>query len=112
MMFDNHSTDCQSQAHAVRLRGEKRTEYAVEAFWINSRPGISHRHSYRIPTTERGCHPQYPIAIRRDVHCLNRIVDQVKDDLFHLPPMELDKRQFGCKLKASLDAMILQLFPR
>src|SRR5262245_2988258 len=112
MMFDNHSTDCQSQAHAVRLRREKCTKYAVEAFWINSRPGISHRHSYRIPTTERGCHPQYPIAICRRVHCFDRVVNQVKDDLFQLPPMALDKRQFGRHLKASLNAMILQLSPR
>jgi len=47
-----------------------------------------------IMTIELSSHPQYPIAIRRSVHCLDRVVDQVKDDLFQLPPMAIDKRQF------------------
>src|SRR5262245_17162442 len=112
MMFDNHPTDCQSQAHAMRLCREKCTEYAVETFWINSWPGISHCYSYRIMTVELCSHLQHPIAIGRGVHCIDRVVDKVKDDLFQLPPMALDKRQLGRQLKASLNAMILQLFPR
>jgi hypothetical protein len=62
-------------------------------------------------TIELSSHLQYPIAIRRSVHCLDRVVDEVKDDLFQLPPMAIDKRQFGRQLNAGLNAMILQLFP-
>ena len=82
------------------------------SFWINSRSRISHCYGNRVMTIEPSSHSQYPIAIRRTVHCFDRVVDQVKDDLFQLPPMAIDKRQFGRQLKASLNAMILQLFPR
>src|SRR5258708_31188308 len=58
----------------------------------------------------RGCfHPQRPTSTRRAVHFIDRLVDQVRDDLAQLTLMAVHKRQSGGKLRMCRDAVIRQL---
>src|SRR5258708_713176 len=58
----------------------------------------------------RGCFPRPRMpSTRRVVHCFDRIVDQVRDDLSQLTLMAVHKRQSGGKLRMCRDAVIRQL---
>ena len=47
-----------------------------------------------IAIVERCSHPQHPISIRRGIHCLNCVLDQIREDLLQLSPVARNKRQF------------------
>ena len=94
MTLNNHPANRQTQSYAMRLCREKRIKYAAQLFRIESWPRIFDRDHDCIAIVERCSHPQHPISIRRGIHCLNCVLDQIRDDLLQLSPVARNKRQF------------------
>ena len=107
MAVDDHSADCQSQAHSVRLRRNKGVEYRVALFRAESRAGVFHHEVNCGVAIQPRSDSQHALPIDR-AHCFHGIVDQVDDDLLQLPPVTDDGRQFGGQLDAGLNAMLLK----
>ena len=57
-------------------------------------------------------HVQDSAAIFNGVHCLDRVMHQIENDLLHLTAMTDDERQLGRKIDACRDAAFFQLSPK
>src|SRR5260370_20518667 len=109
MTLNNHAANGQSQSRSMRLCRKECAKYAIQVFRIDSRSRVFYCDDNCIATTKLSSHPQHPTSIRGGIHCFERVMDQVKDDLLQLISIAINKRQFGCQLGADRNAMILQL---
>ena len=104
MTLNDHTANRQSQSYAMRLCREKRIKDAAQLFRIKSWSRIFDREHNCVAIVECCSHSQHPISIRRGIHCLNCVLDQIREDLLQLSPVARNKRQFRCKFGASGDA--------
>src|SRR6516162_1301348 len=106
--LDDHPADGQSQPHSMCLCRRERAKYTVQPFWIDSRSGVLNFNNNGILLAKSGSHAEHSGSIRQRIHSLQRIADQVRDDLLQLISMADDRRQPG-ELGARGDQMIPQL---
>ena len=92
MTLNNHAANRETQPYAMRLCREKRIKDAAQLLRIYSRPRIFDRDHYCIASVEPRCHPEHPVSIR-GIHCLNRVLNQIRDDLLQLSPVAGNKWQ-------------------
>ncbi len=104
MLLDDHAADGEPQAHTVRLRRDKRAEYALELLGIDAEPGVFDFHRNGVAAVKRASHLQQPASIRRRGHGFERVVGQIEDDFLQLTRMADDVRQFGHQLGTDGDA--------
>ena len=74
---------------------------ALDVLRINARPGIAHRDADAICPALLGADRQLSCPCLDRAHCLDRIQDQVQDDLLQLNTIALNGRQRF--IKAGLD---------
>ena len=61
MLLDDHAANGEPQAHAVRLRGDERPEYALKLLGIDSGPGVFDFHRNGVAAVQRAPHLQQPV---------------------------------------------------
>ena len=84
MSIDDGPADRQAHPDAARLCRVESRENALEMFRINARPGIAHGHQKATCLGSRGADRQLSYPCLDRAHCLDRIEDQVQDDLLQL----------------------------
>jgi hypothetical protein len=92
----------------MRLRRHERVEYAVRLVGIYSPSRVPYRQDNRVGAVMGGTHTQYPGFAFDSGHSVDRVVDEVEDDLLDLAPMPHDRLQFHLKLQTGRNAMILE----
>ncbi len=95
MLLNNHTANGETKSHPVRLRRKERSKYAVQFLGSNSRPRVFYCNHNCIATTKLRGHPQHPTLVSRGVHCFERVVNQIEDDLSQLTTIAVNKGQFG-----------------
>ena len=98
--LNNHTTNREAQSYAMRLSREKRIKDAAQLFRIDSWPRIFHRDDNCISIVKARSHPQHPISICSIIHCLNCVLNQIRNDLLQLSLVARNKRQLRRKFGA------------
>src|ERR1700722_14951404 len=78
MTLNNHPANREAQSYAMRLSREKRIKDAAHLFRIDSWPRIFHRDDNCISIVKARSHPQHPISICSVIHCLDRVLNQIR----------------------------------
>ena len=107
--FDDHPANREPQSPPLRLRRNERVEYALQFLRTNSRSGVFRRHENCIAAVTVGSHAQHPAIVLDRIHCFDRVVDQVNQDLLQLTAMANDKGRSRRQLGVGRNAVILQL---
>ena len=107
MTLNDHTANRQSQSYAMRLCREKRIKDAAQLFRIKSWPRIFDREDNCVAILESCSHSQHSISIRSAIHCLNCVLDQIRNDLLQLSLVARNKRQLRRKFGGSGDAVFV-----
>ena len=102
MTFNNHPANREAQSYAMRLSREKRIKDAARLFRIDS-----DRDDNCISIVKACSHPQHPISICSVIHCLDCVLNQIRNDLLQLSLVARNKRQLRRKFGASGDAVFV-----
>ena len=79
--------------HAALLRGVEGVKNPLEMFRVNARPRVAHCHVDAICLVLLGADHQLPRPRLNRARCIDRIQDQVQDDLLQLNTIPLDGKQ-------------------
>jgi hypothetical protein len=101
ILFDDGTADGQTHAQAIRLRRAKRFENTLDIVHRKSGPGIGHLQT-NLAHCEKCADSQSPLACFAWCHGLNRILDQIHQDLLDLQGVGSNpdrlRTQFGPEL--------------
>src|SRR5215510_1189824 len=109
MMLDNHAANSESQSGAIRLGRNKRSKYAIQLCWIDSRTRVFHRNGNFVAVTKRRSHAQNTIANGLAVHRFEAVLEQISNHFAQLATMAAHKRQFGRQLNLDFYRLTPQL---
>jgi len=91
--IDNRSADRQPHPHPAGFRGVESLENALEIFRTNPRPRVAYRHEDFLCLILFRADQQLSCSRLNRAHCLNRVQDQVQDDLLQLNTIALNGSQ-------------------
>ena len=94
MTLNNHTTNREAQSYAMRLHHQKRIENTAQLFRIYSWPGTFDRDDNCISIVKARSHPQHPISICSIIHCLNCVLDQIRNHLLQLSLVTRNRQRY------------------
>src|ERR1700730_1549349 len=107
--FDDRPANSQTYAHALGLRRVERLKNAVDPFRIDTRPRVFHRDHYAIRFARFRFHPQNAWALRYGAHGIDRVRNQIQEDLLQLDAIAQDLKRFCFKFGLERNLLVLQL---
>ena len=84
MSFDDGTANRKPHPHSFGLCCIERLENAFQILRIDARPGIAHCHENAFRLGSIGADRQLSCLSVNSVHCLDRVEDQVQQDLLQL----------------------------
>ncbi len=106
MGLDDGPADGQADAHAVRLRGHEGLEELLGDLWGDAGSGIRHAHLDQALGGERP-RGDGQVAPGDILHGLDRVADQVEQDLLHLDPDRHHEGRVRVEVEADAHALLL-----
>src|SRR5579875_1546549 len=104
MGFDDGAANRQSHAHALRFGCDKGLEQPLGNFGGDAGAGVDHPDFHRAAGVQRGSDLEF--ALLAALHRLDRIADQIDEDLLQLDFVDRHRRQLRGDLQSHSDAAV------